>query len=417
MYGQKGTQLGIEGYAESLTGFVPVTTLSSNLMLSVQDSTFYKSTGRWSTEDAVLTATDEMVPPNSDKSIDLVYTLKIDPTATGSMSLGLDNPVVEAVPITPNTEYFYSAQVKCPATGGFTFTIEYYDKDGNLVSSTPEVLGADNSWQMVGISETSPPNASYVVLYGAWDTVTPYYVDMVYVGRTPFVEYEEARAFTLTLLPKLENYVQNPSFEVDTTGWTLTGVSFTRSSDVPKEGYSGSFSGKFEATGPWSLQCESNLELETGIYFNVSQYMKSYDLTSVTAVIDLYDSGDNLIDTITEEHAVTFNWTRDHITTLIGSDSTAKYAKYRLEGDAGTLYLDMVMAADTYAPSDYFDGSMPESYGAIWESTPHASNSLLYPTKATKFLRLAQTLVNWAPMNSWWRLATPAGLEYTNLDV
>jgi hypothetical protein len=77
----------------------------------------------------------------------------------------------------------------------------------------------------------------------------------------------------------------------------------------------------------------------------------------------------------------------------------------------------MVMAQDTYAPSDYFDGSMPELAGVIWEGTAHNSTSLYYPNKATKFLRLAQTLVNWMPMNSWWRITTPAGLEYNNLDV
>jgi hypothetical protein len=77
----------------------------------------------------------------------------------------------------------------------------------------------------------------------------------------------------------------------------------------------------------------------------------------------------------------------------------------------------MVMAQDTFAPSDYFDGSMPELVGVVWQGTPHNSNSLYYPNKSTKFLRLAQTLVNWMPMNAWWKITTPAGLEYTNLDV
>jgi len=110
-------------------------------------------------------------------------------------------------------------------------------------------------------------------------------------------------------------------------------------------------------------------------------------------------------------------WMRGYISALIPSGSTATYAKYRLQGTAGTLYLDMVMAQDTFAPSDYFDGSMPELVGAIWQGTPNASTSLYYPNKATKILRLAHTLVDWVPMNSWWRITTPAGLEYTNLDV
>jgi hypothetical protein len=133
--------------------------------------------------------------------------------------------------------------------------------------------------------------------------------------------------------------------------------------------------------------------------------------------IDLYDADDVLLETIENTHELMDTWMRDYTTVLIPSDSTAAYAKYRLEGTAGTLYLDMVMAQDTFSPSDYFDGSMPELVGVIWEGTPHDSNSLYYPNKSTKFLRLAQTLVNWMPMNSWWRITTPAGLEYTNLDV
>jgi hypothetical protein len=60
---------------------------------------------------------------------------------------------------------------------------------------------------------------------------------------------------------------------------------------------------------------------------------------------------------------------------------------------------------------------MPELVGVIWEGTAHNSTSLYYPNKSPKLLRLAQTLVNWMPMNAWWRITTPAGLEYANLDV
>ena len=418
LYADKGTALGIADYAESLTGFAPTITVSSNLMLTIQDSTFYQSTGRWSSIDADISYTDEMVPNNSDKSIDLVYTLKVEPTDVGgSISLG-DAPIItQCIPIQPETEYVYNAKIKCPSSGGAGFQVFYYGRDGLVISSDTQSISATNSWQTVTITETSPAGAYYVGLAFDFDTTNIYYIDMVYVGLTPFVEYEEARATTISLYPKLENYVGNPSFEVDTTGWTLTGLSFTQDADIPVEGYPGSYSGKFVAAGTWSLQCDYTLELEAGIYFNVSHYMKSPDMAEMNVYLDLYDADDVLLETIENTHMLTDSWMRDNTTVLIPSDSTAVYAKYRLEGTAGTLYLDMVMAQDTFTPSDYFDGSMPELVGVIWEGTAHDSNSLYYPNKATKFLRLAQTLVNWIPMNAWWRIATPAGLEYTNLDV
>jgi hypothetical protein len=254
-------------------------------------------------------------------------------------------------------------------------------------------------------------------LYILFGTATTYFVDMIYVGATPFVEYDEARAVTINLAPTSENYVENPSFEVDDSNWTLTGLTFTQDADVPLVGYPGSSSGKFVAAGAWTLECDSIFPVETGIYFNISHYMKSADMTTMDVIIELYDVDDELVDSETSSHVVTNTWERTYTSILIPTDSTAVYAKARHEGTAGTLYIDMVMAQDTFAPTDYFDGSMPELVGAIWEGTAHESISLYYPNKSTKILRLAQTLNDWVPMNTWWRITTPAGLEYTNLDV
>ena len=418
LYADKGTAFGIANYVEALTGFAPVITTSPNLVLTIQDSTFYQSTGRWSSIDADISYTDEMVPDNSDKSIDLVYTLKVEPTDIGgSISLG-DAPVItQCIPIQPDKEYIYRAKIKCPSSGGATLSVQYYAGDGSLISSDTQPISATNSWQNVSITETSPINAYYVGLSVEFDTTNIYYLDMVYVGATPFVEYEEARATTIELTPQLENYIQNPSFEIDDSNWTLTGLTFSQETDVPFAGYAGTYSGKFEAIGSWSIECDNHLPLEVGTYFTISQYAKSPDLTSVDVFVELYDADDNLLDTVTESHTLTTSWLRDYVSVLIPTDSVASYAKYRIEGTAGTVYLDMIMAQDTFTPSDYFDGSMPELVGAIWEGTPHSSNSLYYPNKSTKILRLAQTLVDWVPMNSWWRIITPAGLEYTNLDV
>jgi hypothetical protein len=418
LYKSKGTTLGVAGYAESLTGFAPTVTVSPNLMLTIQDSTFYENTGRWVPTNATISSTDEMIPDNSDKSIDLVYTLKvIAATTSASISLGLNAPITQGVPINPSTEYVYRANIKCPASGNATLKIEYYDKDGTVISNVTQAISATNSWQTVSKTNTSPSNAFYVVLYVLFSTATTYFVDMVYVGATPFVEYDEARAVTISLAPTLENYVENPSFEVDDSNWTITGLTFTQDADVPLVGYPGSSSGKFVATGAWTMECDSIFPIETGIYFNVSHYMKSADMTTMDVTIELYDADDELVDSEFSSHEVTNTWERSHTSILIPPDSTAVYAKARHEGNAGTFYIDMVMAQDTFAPTDYFDGSMPELVGAIWEGTAHESASLYYPNKSTKILRLAQTLNDWLPMNVWWRITTPAGLEYTNLDV
>ena len=418
VYSNKGTSVGFSDYIEALTGFAPVITVSPNLMLSIQDSTFYQSTGRWVATNATISATEEMVPANVTNSIDLSYTLKIVPSLSGNMSLGLNAPKTQGIPITPNTSYVYKMNIKCPASGGATLKVEYYDKRGTVISNTTQTISATNSWQTATITHTSPNNASYVVLYVLWATTNTYYVDMIYAGLAPFVEYDEARAINVNLLPKLENYIPNPSFEVDTAGWTTTGATLTRdNTTVPLDGYPSSYSGKIVAVGAWSLRCTSNLTVDRGSYFTVSQYLKSSNITSIVAHVELYDSTDALISTSSETLPVTSDWVRQHTTLLIPADSMATYAKYYISSTAGTLYMDMVMAEDTFNPTDYFDGSMPELNGVVWSGTAHNSVSLYYPNKSTKFTRLAQTINEWIPMNAFWRITTPAGLENTNLTV
>lgn len=421
LYANKGTTLGITNYAESLTGFAPTVTVSGNLMLTIQDSTFYEDTGRWSATNATISATEEMVPDNADYSIDLTYTMKIEPTDVGSISLGDDAPITQGVPINPEIPYVYTLKIKCPASGGATLTVKYYDKDGGYISEDTNTISAGNAWDDLEIIATSPAGANYVSLTLDWDTVTDYYIDMVYVGLSPFFDYEEARAVTIQLAPKLENYIENPSFEVDDVKWVATDATFSQDTNVPFVGYPGTYSAKYVAAGPWSLQCTSYLYLEPGTYFNVSSYLYSPDMASVRAYIDIYDAYDVLLDSTNELFDLTptnsGDWNRYFTRTLISVGSNASYAKFRFEGTAGTIYIDMVMAQDTYTPTDYFDGSLPELNGVIWERTAHASKSLYYPSKATKITRLAQTLNEWLPMNTWWRVTTPAGLEYTNLTV
>lgn len=419
LYSKKGTALGVAGYAESLTGFAPTVTVSPNLLLSPQDSTFYGSVGNWvSTVDTIAAVTDT---PTSTLStsyvIDSEYSCKITATGVHQMTLGLEDPVRLGIPVLPEVEYAFYCEAKAASTNALAAKVEYYDKDGNVLGDDSGTLSATTSWQKFTFVTTSPALASYAVLYFNWSATTTFYVDRVQFSVSSVTEFHEARAATIELAPAKENYITNPSFELGLDGWTETGATLTQDTAIPVEGYPGSHSAKVVASGAWSLQCEDAIPVEVGIYLTVSQYLKSSTITSVNAIIELYDADDVLLETSTATLNVSSSWTRTYSNTVIADDSTAAYAKYRLEGTAGTLYLDMVMAQDAFRPTDYFDGSMPAQTGVLWKGTAGASTSLLYPTKEVKFRRLAETLNDWVPMNLWWRLTTPAGLEYTNLDV
>lgn len=419
LYATKGTKQGVENYAEALTGFAPTATVSENLLLSVQDSTFYKNTGAWVSLVDTIESVTTMTPStlSTDYVIDNMYTCKITGTGSNYMELGHYDTVGQGIPVTAETDYKFYCEVKCASTGGMTVTVEYFDAHGGSLGTDTGSISATSSWQAFTVLTTSPANAVYAGLRLSWNSAVVYYVDRVMFSLDTATAYEEARAVTIELAPQRENYIYNPSFELDAAVWTYTGATFTRDSDVPLSGYAGAYSGKFVNASAWTLQNSASMPLEPGTYFAISQYMKSPAITSVTGVIKLYDADDILLDTITETYEVTTAWTRPYMRVLIPSDSTATYCTYQMDVPAGTLYVDMVMAQDAYSPTDYFDGSMPLTTGALWKGTAHNSVSMMYPNKGLKLARLADTLVNWLPMNVWWRITTPAGVEYTTTIV
>ena len=420
LYSKRGTKIGVEGYAEALTGYIPTLTDSTNLLLNVQDSTFYNSKGNWVVTGGTLTATEELEPDLSQVNIiDSTWTGKVVASGSGTIKLGITKPITQGVPVLPDTEYTFSGLFKVP-TGSSTVTasVQFFDKNGDSIStSTGSGVSGANLWKQAKVTATTPSDASYAVIIFAFNNANTYYFDMVSAQLGSTALFQEARSVDLLLVPRKQNYIHNPSFEVNSSTWVVTGATFSQDSSVPYNGYSGDYSGKFVAAGAWSIKTDYPVDVDPGTYFTFSTYIKSPGLTTVNLVVKLYDADDNLLNTYTEAVDVTTDWTRVHTSHLVASDSLEDYAICSVEGAAGTVYLDMMQFEDTSAPTDYFDGSMPSQFGAIWEGTANASNSYLYPSKPTKMTRLANTLVDWVPMNTFWRILTPAGVEYTNLEV
>ena len=426
LYSTKGTKLGVENYAEDLTGFIPTATVSSNLMLSVQDSTFYKEVGNWEATNATLSSVDTMVPDlTTTNQIDEVYTCEVVASDSGEMTLAADLPIQNGVPVEPSTEYTVSCKIKSPTSDGdITLSVQFFDRDGNSTSSYQDssATSAVNSWSSISKTVTSDETSSYAVVKISYSDAGTYYIDQVCFQKGSSVSYDEARAITLFMDTLRVNYIENPSFEVDDSNWTKTNLTFqTDDSNVPSDGYAGSNSGKFTATSTtWELACTSQIPVESGKYFNVSMYSYSEDIFEMNMYVDVYDSSDNLIQTFEETHMMNDTWMRNHVLGLMSSETEPSYALVRFSGMSAigdVMYIDMVQAEQTYYPTDYFDGSLPEDVGAIWSGADNASPTYLYPRRSIKIRRLAQTLTNWVPRNAWWRITTVAGLEYTNLDV
>jgi len=421
MYSHKGMKSGIDAYAESLTGFAPTTTLSTNLLLSVQDSTFYNSIGNWTKTNAVLTSSTEQVPATGTNVIDNVYTGKLVAASSGAMQLGNTAPITRGVPVLPSTEYTVSCKLKSPSSAGnITLSVKFYDKDATITGTTQSAtaVAANNTWQSASKTFTTPADASYVSIQIAYSAAGTYYLDQVCLQLGAAVAYDEARAISVFLDSSKINYIKNPSFEVDASTWTSTGATFTQNAAVPTDGYSGTYSGQFVVATTGNIKTNYNIPVTAGKYYTLSFYVSSSNSVKVTGTIEFFDASNNLLEDFASEFTITSSFSRVNLTALTDSGSEVSYAKVKIAfNHAGTYRVDLVQFEKSQTATEYFDGSLPSDYGAVWEGTSHASYTHMYPNKPLKIPRLGKTLNDWVVPNTFWRLSTYDGVEYTNLTV
>jgi hypothetical protein len=421
LYARKGTKLALETYSESLTGFEPTITVSENLLLTVQDSTFYGGIGNWVASSAVLTSSTEQVPDSNTNQIDTTKTGKIVASGSGSMVLGNTNIITKGVPVLPSTGYVVSCKLKSPASAGnITLSVRFYDKNGTATSAanTATAVAANNTWKSASKTATSDATSSYAIITIAYSAAGTYYIDQVCMQEGSTVAYDEARAVDVFLLPLKTNYIKNPSFEVNSTTWALSGATFTQDASVPTYGYSGEYSGKFVVTNPWSITTDYEIPVTPGKYYTASASIKANAALSANLKITFYDEADAVVETVTQAISVTTSFANFTLTGLTDSSSDASYAKVSFYGTtAGTIYLDLIQFEQSQVATDYFDGSLPSDFGAVWEGTDDASYSHLYPNKPKKIPRLGKTMNDWVPQNAFWRVRTYDGVEYTTTTV
>ena len=425
LYQTKGTKAGIQEYSEDLTNYPTTLSYSPNLLLSVQESTFYNGTGNWVATSGTLVASTDILPDtNPSNQIDIEYAGKFTASSSsGKIKLGFDNPILNGIPVQPNTQYTVSMKIKSPTSAGnVTLSVQPYDRTGattgSLVSST--ATAAVNAWGSVSKTFTTGSTDTYLGLQIGVSASGIYYFDQVCLQTGSSVAYDEARALTLTVYPSKTNYINNPSFNVDFTGWSYTGMNTpTRdSTNISPFDFAGAYSGKFVTTGAWTLANSSHIPAQPGTYLVASAYVQSADMTNMTMYMDFYDSGDNLVSTVQSDPTVSVlssDWSRFYVRGLVNVNTSVSYAKIRFSGNtSGTFYLDMAQAEVGYNPSDYIDGDMPAYFGVVWAGTANNSASYQYPDKDTRLLRLAQTLPEWVPYNAFWRVNTLVETAFTN---
>lgn len=428
MYNNKGTRTGLETYVESLTGYAPTITVSNNLFLTAQDSTFYNSVGNWTTSACTISAVTSQIPASSANVIDDEYTCQVVASSGSAyIALGESSPITLGIPVDEETEYTFGFQGKSPTSAGnITLTAKWYDKDGTFISSTSATaLSANNTWQSRWKTVTTPANTKYAAFRFAFSAAGTYYVDQVDIHEGTSTTFDEARAINVYLNPNKTNYIKNPSFESNANQWTITATSNTSDASVPLSILSGSASREVNLNTGATLTTTTGTVDVTEKYFTASFYAKADTAIANGLDVTLTPKDDGVAITgteVTSTSNLTTDWQRYTVTTYVDADSVETALTFTLTVQVDTssgnnAYFDNFQLEASPVATDPFDGNLSSKFGVVWEGTANESASHMYYGKELKVPRLANTLNSWVPANAFWRVETYAGVEYTNLSI
>ena len=440
-FGTKGTENTIEAVTENLTNFAPRVTLSNNIMLSVQDSSFYKGIGFWETSgDITVEAIDVMVDEPliglptaaAANAIDLNWAAQVTVgTADASLVNGASSVFEKAVPVEEGIEYTFSFYAH--GTGDVTPSVTWYDYFGQVISTeVGTAVTLADAWDQGTMTITAPVGDGTDPVYGAsyasfeleFGSTGTFYVDMISFGDSAITFYEEARAANIFIYPAKYNFLNNPSFESWTgtttaNDWTVSGGSIERVATTLVGSYGETYMAEFDTNvGAASISTSTDV----GIAFNNNFYTFSIYAKTASGTEDVtltLSVDDTVIDPITHTSAevtLTTEWQRLQVTLQVPDSINPITASLTasLEGTmaGNVIHLDNAQLEMAYKASDYFDGSLGYIHGTFWNGDEHGSASYWYPNLMKKMPRLIAELPNYLPMNSAYTISTEYRLEY-----
>ena len=209
-YSRKGTAAGLNRFVKAITGYVPTITVSSNLMLSLQESTFYNGIGNWKISNGTvsMTATNTSDVPavgGSDLVVDNNWIATVVATAGTypTISLGFDSPILTGIPVTAGLEYSLSYWIKRNSTTGGVFaqSINWYNQDGKKINDSPTQVGQSvtTSWVRKTYTRTAPTGAVFAAIGLTFNSGPIFYLDRVQFALSSQTNYSEARAVLISV--------------------------------------------------------------------------------------------------------------------------------------------------------------------------------------------------------------------------
>lgn len=217
IYSKKGTTAGLTRFISALTNYSPTIGVGPNMMLSLQNSTFYNGTGFWKASvGTTLSAINGTTPTpgGSESVVDTTWIAQYDCTSvTGypTMNLGTESPISQGIPVTAGTEYTLSYYLKSNNSSARVYgqAILWFDQHGKQIQQSIDVSGqsTSTSWAKKTYAVTAPTGAVFAAISMVFIAGYVYYLDRVQFASSLFTGYSEARAINI-IIPSSTYFTQ-----------------------------------------------------------------------------------------------------------------------------------------------------------------------------------------------------------------
>jgi hypothetical protein len=443
LYSRKGTAVGIKGFAEAVTGYPTTVTTTDNLLLSLQDATFYKGIGNWKTANAAtLTAVNTVTPPTAvtnDLILDSTWTGTVVNQASqyGSIKLGENDPICTGIPVVAGTTYYLNFWVKSTSAspGVYSMDINWFTENGVKIADAHTNTGGSvtSSWSKLSYNRTAPTGAKFASINITFaNTTATYSVDRVQFYASNISTYSEPRAAYISLSPTKYNYVKNPSFVSGGASWSVNSATATTPSSTLTLAPAGSTMLRLVTSGASTISSPYLSFSSTAGLFDVAQaytfsiYIKSSAIRTLT--IDFYatDTTSGGPGTLESKEVISVgtDWARYdvslYLTSAFTKANTNLFVKiYGGTSTSATIDFDCAQIEQGVNPTDYFDGSMTES-GAGWTSgiaNQNNSTSYIYTNRESKVSRLNAEISDFIPINTGYFIQSLFTLESSGITT
>lgn len=185
------------------------------------------------------------------------------------------------------------------------------------------------------------------------------------------------------------NLITNPSFEVNTTGWTATGSggisTLSRSTAQAAVGSASlSIAANANGTSTSARTYCSNMTVVAGQTYTFQVRMRSAATARNVVIAILWNNGANVTGSTSTAVGVTTTggWTTYTRTGTAPAGTTTGYVEFGVRAASGALasgevhYADALMFEQAATADTYFDGDSPNS---AWTGTSHDSTSVYTP--------------------------------------